>query len=119
MVSSSRALTTALPAARCAPLRLSQPRAAHCSRSARRAHAARPLTLLQERLKALKKVHGAKSLGTVTVEQALGGMRGIPGLLWETSLLDPEEGIRFRGYSIAECQACLRPAPALCMGCAD
>lgn len=26
------------------------------------------------------------------------------GLLWETSLLDPEEGIRFRGYSIPECQ---------------
>lgn len=35
---------------------------------------------------------------------AIGGMRGIPGLLWETSLLDPEEGIRFRGYSIPECQ---------------
>jgi citrate synthase len=41
----------------------------------------------------------------VTVDQALGGMRGIPGLYWETSLLDPEEGIRFRGYSIEECQA--------------
>ncbi len=31
-------------------------------------------------------------------------MRGIPGLVTETSLLDPEEGIRFRGYSIPECQ---------------
>ena len=41
----------------------------------------------------------------MTVEQCVGGMRGIPGLLWQTSLLDPEEGIRFRGYSIAECQA--------------
>lgn len=31
------------------------------------------------------------------------------GLLWETSLLDPEEGIRFRGYSIPDCQVgCLR-----------
>ncbi len=38
---------------------------------------------------------------------AIGGMRGIPGLLWETSLLDPEEGIRFRGYSIPECQKVL------------
>ena len=28
--------------------------------------------------------------------QAIGGMRGIPAMLWETSLLDPEEGIRFR-----------------------
>ena len=41
----------------------------------------------------------------MTVDQAVGGMRGIPGLLWETSMLDPEEGIRFRGYSIPECQA--------------
>ena len=28
----------------------------------------------------------------------------VQGLLWETSLLDPEEGIRFRGYSIPELQ---------------
>jgi citrate synthase len=60
---------------------------------------------MQERIKAIRKEHGAKSLGTVTVEQTIGGMRGIPGILWQTSLLDPEEGIRFRGYSIAECQA--------------
>ena len=26
-------------------------------------------------------------------------------MLWETSLLDPEEGIKFRGYSIPELQA--------------
>lgn len=31
-------------------------------------------------------------------------MRGIKGLVWETSVLDPEEGIRFRGMSIPECQ---------------
>ena len=31
------------------------------------------------------------------------------GLLWETSLLDPEEGIRFRGYSIPELQVTLPP----------
>jgi citrate synthase len=44
-------------------------------------------------------------LGETTVDMAMGGMRGIPGILWETSLLDVEEGIRFRGYSIPECQA--------------
>lgn len=44
------------------------------------------------------------SLGDTTVDMALGGMRGIKGMLWETSLLDPEEGIRFRGLSIPECQ---------------
>lgn len=53
---------------------------------------------------------GGKVLGAVTVEQAIGGMRGIPAMLWETSLLDPEEGIRFRGYSIPELQAKLPSA---------
>lgn len=28
----------------------------------------------------------------------------VQGMLWETSLLDPEEGIRFRGFSIPELQ---------------
>ena len=40
-----------------------------------------------------------------------GGMRGIKGLVTETSVLDPEEGIRFRGYSIPECQKILPKAP--------
>ena len=34
----------------------------------------------------------------------MGGMRGTPGFLYETSLLDAEEGIRFRGFSIPELQ---------------
>lgn len=46
--------------------------------------------------------HGNHKLGEVTVAQAYQGMRGIPGLITETSLLDSEEGIRFRGYSIPE-----------------
>ena len=39
-----------------------------------------------------------------------GGMRGIKGLVTETSVLDPDEGIRFRGYSIPECQKMLPKA---------
>jgi len=58
----------------------------------------------QARLKAIKKAHGAQKLGDLTVDMALGGMRGITGLLWDTSLLDAEEGIRFRGYTIPELQ---------------
>uniref|UniRef100_A0A8C8A2H8 Citrate synthase n=1 Tax=Oryzias sinensis TaxID=183150 RepID=A0A8C8A2H8_9TELE len=38
-------------------------------------------------------------------------MRGMKGLVYETSVLDPEEGIRFRGYSIPECQKLLPKAP--------
>ena len=33
---------------------------------------------MQERLKALKKAHGSKSLGETTVDMCIGGMRGIP-----------------------------------------
>ena len=40
-----------------------------------------------------------------------GGMRGMKGLVTETSVLDPEEGIRFRGYTIPECQERLPKAP--------
>jgi len=58
----------------------------------------------QAHLKAIKKAHGGQKLGDVTVDMALGGMRGITGMLWETSLLDADEGIRFRGYSIPELQ---------------
>lgn len=52
-------------------------------------------------------MHGSKPLGIVTVDSVYAGMRGVRGLLYETSLLDPEEGIRFRGYTIAECQRLL------------
>lgn len=42
--------------------------------------------------------------------QLYGGMRGIKALVTETSVLDPEEGIRFRGLSIPECQKLLPKA---------
>jgi len=53
----------------------------------------------------LKVIHS--SLGEVTVDQALGGARGVKCMIWETSLLDAEEGIRFRGYTIPELQKAL------------
>ena len=53
-------------------------------------------------IKQLLKEHGSKVIGEVTLSQVYQGMRGITGLLTETSLLDANEGIRFRGYSIPE-----------------
>lgn len=64
----------------------------------------------QERIKAFRKEHGSTKVGEVTVDMMYGGMRGIKGLVCETSVLDPEEGIRFRGLSIPECQQCLPKA---------
>ncbi|KAL0082410.1 citrate synthase [Phycomyces blakesleeanus] len=64
----------------------------------------------QKEVKAFKKEYGNKVLGEVTVDQAYGGMRGIKGLIWEGSVLDSEEGIRFRGLTIPECQQVLPAA---------
>lgn len=57
---------------------------------------------LNATVKEILKEHGTKKIGEVTVAQAYQGMRGITGLVTETSLLDANEGIRFRGYSIPE-----------------
>lgn len=57
-----------------------------------------------ERIKKFRKDFGNVVLGETTIDQAYGGMRGIKGLVYETSLLDAEEGIRFRGFSIPELQ---------------
>src|ERR1700759_333999 len=46
--------------------------------------------------------HGNQHIGEVQLSQVYQGMRGITGLVTETSLLDAKEGIRFRGYSIPE-----------------
>ena len=55
-------------------------------------------------IKNLLKDHGNKVIGEVQLSQVYQGMRGITGLVSETSLLDSKEGIRFRGYSIPELQ---------------
>lgn len=61
-------------------------------------------------VKSLLKEHGNKVIGEVSLSQVYQGMRGITGLVTETSLLDSQEGIRFRGYSIPELQTKLPKA---------
>jgi len=86
------------------------------------------IPLKREMLKKLKAEHGQKVLGEVRVENAIGGMRfaflsrhphlyndflmgcvnrGIKGMLWEGSVLDANEGIRFHGKTIKDCQKVL------------
>ncbi len=57
---------------------------------------------LRSEVKAWSKERGDKQVDSVNVRQLLGGARGVKMMLWETSKLDPIEGIRFRGYSIPE-----------------
>lgn len=60
--------------------------------------------VLSAEIKEIIKEHGNKKIGEVTLSQVYQGMRGITGLVTETSLLDAQEGIRFRGFSIPELQ---------------
>lgn len=53
-------------------------------------------------IKEILKEHGNKVIGEVQLSQVYQGMRGMTGLVTETSLLDAQEGIRFRGYTIPE-----------------
>lgn len=59
---------------------------------------------LGSEIKEILKEHGTKVMGEVQLAQAYQGMRGITGMVYETSLLDAQEGIRFRGFSIPELQ---------------
>lgn len=58
--------------------------------------------IVSTEIKDLLKEHGDKVIGEVLLSQVYQGMRGITGLVTETSLLDAQDGIRFRGYSIPE-----------------
>merc|ERR1711970_1597825 len=54
--------------------------------------------------------YGSTKIGDINVDMVYGGMRGMKAMVWETSVLDPEEGIRFQGLSIPECQGVLPAA---------
>ena len=66
---------------------------------------------LRDEIRAILEQHGDVKISDVTVAQAYGGMRGIKSMVTETSALDPNEGIRFRGYSIPEAKGVLPCAP--------
>ncbi|KAL5611394.1 hypothetical protein BROUX41_000991 [Berkeleyomyces rouxiae] len=53
------------------------------------------------------KAHGSASIGSLNVSHVVGGMRGLRAMVWEGSALDADEGIRFYGKTISECQALL------------
>ena len=67
--------------------------------------------ILSAEIREMLKEHGNKVIGEVQLAQLYQGMRGITGLVTETSLLDAQDGIRFRGYSIPELREKLPKAP--------
>lgn len=66
---------------------------------------------LAEEIKKFAKDNAKVIIGSVEVEDIFTGMKGITGLLTETSILDAQEGIRFRGYSIPELRKKLPKIP--------
>ena len=71
------------------------------------------MSVLKERLKQkiedwrprterLLKEYGDVVVDEVTVSKILGGMRGLKSLVTDISYLDPNEGIRYRGYTLKE-----------------
>ncbi len=59
---------------------------------------------MRDRVKRILKEHGETKISDVTISQAYGGMRGVKCMVTETSALDPNSGIRFRGYTIPDLQ---------------
>lgn len=66
---------------------------------------------MREQVSSIVKGHGDFKISDVSITQAYGGMRGVKCMVWETSALDPMEGIRFRGFTIPELQEKLPKAP--------
>lgn len=54
----------------------------------------------RERVSNLLSENGNVIVDQVTVSQVYGGMRGVKGLVTDISYVDPNEGIRFRGFTI-------------------
>jgi citrate synthase len=54
------------------------------------------------RTQRLLKEYGDVVVDNVTISQVIGGMRGLKSLVTDISYLDPEEGIRYRGYTLNE-----------------
>jgi citrate synthase len=57
---------------------------------------------IQSEIRSLVKEHGDKVMSEVTVKQMYGGMRGVKGLVCDTSMVDPIDGLIIRGVPLAE-----------------
>lgn len=68
------------------------------------------IATLKKEIEGILGSHGNTVIADVTVSQAYGGMRDIKCMVTETSSVDPQEGIRYRGMSIPEMQAKLPKA---------
>ena len=57
---------------------------------------------LREERVSLIKQHGDYVISQVSVAQAIGGMRGVKGMVCDTSVVEPDKGLYIRGIPIME-----------------
>lgn len=57
---------------------------------------------LREKAHSIVAEHGKKVISEVTVSQVYGGMRGVKGLVCDTSVVEPDRGLLVRGIPISE-----------------
>ena len=57
---------------------------------------------MSEEIRALIKEHGDKVISEVTLGAAYGGMRGVKGLVCDTSEVPPDKGLIIRGIPVKE-----------------
>lgn len=65
----------------------------------------------RELVQHLRKDYGDQTIGTCTLKQAYGGMRGVTSMTYETSDVDPHNGVRIRDIPILECLRVLPKPP--------
>ncbi|MFH0778111.1 MAG: citrate (Si)-synthase [Candidatus Eisenbacteria bacterium] len=63
---------------------------------------AQQIPKIREEIRGLVKEHGSKVISEVTVEQAYGGMRGVKGLICDTSVVELDKGLIIRGMPIEQ-----------------
>lgn len=56
----------------------------------------------RDRVRELVQEHGDAQIDTVKLNQIYGGMRGVKVLVTDISYVDPQEGIRLRGFTVPE-----------------
>ncbi|MBN8571668.1 MAG: citrate (Si)-synthase, partial [Ignavibacteria bacterium] len=60
------------------------------------------LPALRDEAKSIVKDHGKKNISEVTIDQLYGGMRGVKGLVCDTSEVGLDTGLIIRGIPILE-----------------
>ncbi len=63
---------------------------------------AQKIPALREEMANIISEHGDKVVSEVTVRQVYGGMRGVRGLICDTSSVEPDKGLRIRGIPVIE-----------------